>query len=267
MVDQSDIIFDVGAHKGEDSAFYLKLGYRVVAVEANPVLVRELKERFKREIANGTYTVIDKAIADGDGDVSFFVNEVRSVWSTTDPAWAVRNERLGAQSHEITVPSIRFAEILQTYGCPHYLKIDIEGADMLCLRDLGMVTCRPKYLSMESSKTSWAELVAEFDALEQMGYTRFQVVDQFRHKAGTFRDRSNRDTPHTFDHGASGPFGSYLTGRWLSKRRALRRYLPIFLTYKMIGDYSIWVRWLGRLPLLGKKLPRAHWYDTHAARD
>ncbi len=31
-----DLVFDVGAHKGEDSDFYLNLGYRVVAVEANP---------------------------------------------------------------------------------------------------------------------------------------------------------------------------------------------------------------------------------------
>ena len=34
-----DLIYDVGAHKGENSDFYLRLGFRVVAVEANPMLV------------------------------------------------------------------------------------------------------------------------------------------------------------------------------------------------------------------------------------
>lgn len=264
MDDQPDIIFDVGAHRGEDSAFYLKLGYRVVAVEANPALVRELEERFRREIADGTYTLVDKAIG-GGGDIRFFVSD-HSVWGTTDPTWAMRNERLGARSYETTVPSVTFAELLRTYGCPHYVKIDIEGADMQCLRDLETVSCRPKYISLESTKTSWSDLLAEFEALERLGYSRFQVVDQARHRTGRFRTRSNLDVSHVFEEGASGPFGSHLTGRWLSRSQATLEYVPIFLLYKTIGDNS-WLRRLDRLPLIGKVLPRAHWYDTHAMRE
>ena len=33
---QDDLIFDVGLHRGEDTEFYLKKGFRVVAFEANP---------------------------------------------------------------------------------------------------------------------------------------------------------------------------------------------------------------------------------------
>ena len=37
----SDLIMDVGMHRGEDAEFYLKKGFRVVGVEANPELVAD----------------------------------------------------------------------------------------------------------------------------------------------------------------------------------------------------------------------------------
>jgi len=265
MEERTDVVFDVGAHKGEDSAFYLKLGYRVVAVEPSPALVKHLKQRFKAQIADGTYTLIDKAIGNADGEISFFVNTAVSVWGTTDPRWVLRNERLGTDSEEITVPCVRLTEILKTYGCPHYLKIDVEGADMLCVRDLGSVTCRPKYISLESTKTSWSDLLAEFETLSNLGYTRFKVVDQTRHGTGTFKTRLNQSLTHTFEEHSSGPFGDDVPGPWLSKRRAILRYIPIFLLYKTVGDDNIWLqRLLQRFPVLRRVVPAAHWYDTHA---
>lgn len=34
-----NLIYDVGLHRGEDTDFYLKKGFHVVALEANPELV------------------------------------------------------------------------------------------------------------------------------------------------------------------------------------------------------------------------------------
>jgi FkbM family methyltransferase len=268
MEELADVVFDVGAHKGEDSSFYLRLGYRVVAVEANPALVEHLRARFRREITDGTYTLVGRAIGSADGTISFFVNDDVSVWGTADPRWALRNKHLGTESHEIKVPSVRFSELLKTYGCPYYLKIDVEGADMLCVRDLGAIACRPKYLSLESTKTSWSELVAEFDTLTRLGYKRFKVVDQTRHRTGVFKTRTDEALSHSFEDGASGPFGDDLPGRWLSKSRAILRYVPIFLAYKAFGDENLWInRLVRRFPVLRGVIPEAHWYDTHAMRE
>ena len=54
MVDRS-LIFDVGCNDGQDSDFYLKKGFRVVAVEANPALCEGLRRRFAQEIAEGRF--------------------------------------------------------------------------------------------------------------------------------------------------------------------------------------------------------------------
>ena len=82
----SDLVIDVGTHNGQDSDFYLKLGYRVVAIEANPALVEKLQERFSEEIAQGRMTLVNKAISEQPGQITFYVNRRLSEWGTTDPA-------------------------------------------------------------------------------------------------------------------------------------------------------------------------------------
>ena len=50
---QKDLIFDIGMHKGEDTEFYLKKGFRVVAIEADPDLANLCRKRFKEFIDKG----------------------------------------------------------------------------------------------------------------------------------------------------------------------------------------------------------------------
>ena len=49
-------MYDVGMHNGNDAAFYLHQGYRVVAIEADPVFVEQAKWRFAQEIREGRLT-------------------------------------------------------------------------------------------------------------------------------------------------------------------------------------------------------------------
>jgi FkbM family methyltransferase len=266
----SDLIYDVGAHKGEDSDFYLKLGYRVVAIEANPVLCEYLKQRFSKEIKDGTFTLIEKAIGDSEAGASFYVNKKNSAWGTADPARARSNQRKGAASDKITVQSIRFCDVIDQYGCPFYLKIDVEGADMLCLKALEDVKCYPKYISIESTKTSWLDLLTEFDTFERLRYTKFKVIDQKTHKNRKFRDRHGELVSYAFEFGATGPFGQDLDGIWLSKKQAIRKYIPIFLLYKTVGDNTLMrkpYKILSDAPLVRRVLRKVSWYDTHAMRD
>jgi FkbM family methyltransferase len=261
------LIFDVGAHKGEDSDFYLKLGYRVVAVEANPPLADELRQRFRQAIADGRLILVDKAIAETTGSISFFVNKKESVWGTADPRWAARNRKLGTDSEEITVDCVRFAGLIGKYGCPHYLKIDVEGADMLCVDAFETISCRPNFISLESTKTSWSALLKEFNTLGTLGYTKFKVIRQGRHKGGHFTAQDGSETSYTFGKDASGPFGEDLDGPWLARRQAILRYVPIFFLYKTIGDNTWLSRPLRRIPGVGYALNLiVGWYDTHAMR-
>jgi FkbM family methyltransferase len=257
------LIYDVGAHLGEDTDFYLKKGFKTIAVEANPVLAEGLRERFRPSLSDGSLVVIEAAIAETPGEINFYLNESNSVWGTIRPAWAERNARFGGPSKIINVKAIRFPEVLSKYGVPYYMKIDIEGADTLCLEGLMETPDRPKFVSVESEKRSWRALVDEFEILNRLGYSRFKIVNQEHVKEQEPPDPAAEGchVEHRFERGSSGLFGEELPGKWLTTRQAIWRYRFIFLRYRLFGDLGK-LRILLRVP--GLRRLEAPWYDTHA---
>jgi FkbM family methyltransferase len=258
------LIYDVGAHLGEDTDFYLRKGFRVVAIEANPELTKKLRERFRSNLSDGSLVIVDGAIAENSEEVSFYVNQSLSVWGTIRPEWAERNVVGGSPSKLIRVKAISFPEVLNNYGIPYYLKIDIEGADVLCLEGLMENPDRPKFVSIESEKKSWQALLYEFEVFEKLGYSRFKIVDQ------EHIDQQKQPNPaaeghyveHRFEQTSSGLFGEELPGRWLTARQAIRRYRFIFLRYRLFGEFGV-LRILLKVPGV-RTILKPPWYDTHA---
>jgi FkbM family methyltransferase len=262
---EDDLIYDVGAHLGEDTEFYLRLGYRVVAIEANPELVAKLRKRFAEALADARLTVVDCAVGESEGTIDLFVYGSADL-GTARPDWAARNRRAGHSARVVPVSAMPFETLLREHGIPHYLKVDIEGSDQLCIEALGQFEERPRFISIEASVWSWRVLVRQFEVLEALGYSRFQIVPQGRHQTGTFVSRGGEPVDFTYNRHASGPFGDYLKGPWLSRRQALRRYRILWLHELLFSNRSRVGRILGRIPILGRLASVVGWYDTHAAR-
>jgi FkbM family methyltransferase len=267
-----DLIYDVGLHRGEDTAYYLAKGYRVVAFEAHPALVSAARRRFARALAEGQLEIIEGAISDAPGDtVTFYVHSVASEWGTVDRDWLARNDRLLGRSEPVLVPKVNFAQTLVEKGVPTYMKIDIEGADAVCLEALRDCTQRPLYVSIESSKTASA-FRNELEMLKRLGYGAFAVVQQAS-IGGSIVDtytRSGQPFTYQFESAASGLFGSDIQ-RWTDLRGALRSYRVPRAMYAVFGDRSlirrtrIGNRAIARLSAYSP-IPLPGWYDTHARR-
>ena len=86
----NNLIIDIGMHRGEDTEFYLSRGYKVVGVEANPLLIPVLKSKFSDAISSGNLVIIDKAVAERSGEVDFYINDHLSVWGSIDLAFIER---------------------------------------------------------------------------------------------------------------------------------------------------------------------------------
>jgi FkbM family methyltransferase len=252
-----DLIFDVGCHRGEDSRFYLRKGFRVVAVEANPVLCRQLREAFSREMASGQFVLVEKAIAEVPGEVEFFVNSAHSIWGTIRGEFVERDKE---NFSKIVVPSVTFNSLLQRYGVPHYLKIDIEGADMLCVESLLSETDRPDFVSFETDRKTISALRSDLSLLMRLGYRRFQLVDQkaVQNQEQPFHAREGLYADCVIAPDASGLFGLELPGRWLSPSGFIARYMGVMTRDRLAGL----ARRCG-LP----NLIRGSWYDIHAAKE
>ncbi|HUF82821.1 MAG TPA: FkbM family methyltransferase, partial [Burkholderiales bacterium] len=239
-----DLVFDVGMHNGDDTAYYLHKGYRVVAVEANGELVGRAQRRFERELRSGRLRILNVGIAAEAGEAEFFVSPGHDFWSSFDRRLAARAGAFRA----VRVPCTPFAPLLEAHGVPFYLKIDIEGNDHLCLEALGRAPL-PPHVSIEMSHETGRR---DIEKLAALGYRRFQCIRQTdfapmtpesvqravtrrralaRWKPARFaalaaraigrRAHPPRDGNWRVPIGSSGPFGTGLAGPWLSAAEVL----------------------------------------------
>lgn len=273
------LVFDIGAHLGEDSSYYLKRGYNVVAFECSPNNIEYLSQRFALEIRDKQLQLETKALVSGGGEgklIDFFVDDI-SVWGTVHKDWTSRNRRLGSDAKTISVETMDPESIYRTYGVPFYMKIDIEGSDVDVLKSLFKVetNMRPKYVSIESSKTSFKNLQEELRILSHLGYTKFAAVNQERIKKQTcWISESGERVCHYHERDSSGPFGDDLKVSWKTIEEVTREYRFIFLKYRLFGDdgllaprklRSSFVRSIYSKILSAFYLSPG-WYDTHATK-
>jgi FkbM family methyltransferase len=166
----------------------LRKGFRVVAFEADPELIGCCRERLKEFLENGQLTIVEGAIVDpdsmraGERTVRFYKNSDVTVWGTVNADWAERNARLGTSSNGIEVDAINFTDAIREHGVPYFMKIDVEGCDTVCIGALSGFAERPAYISIESDKTSFANIEHEIDLFSKLGYTSFQAVEQSKIK-------------------------------------------------------------------------------------
>ena len=60
---ERDLVFDIGVNNGEDTAYYLRRGFRVVGVDANPEMVASGEQRFHKEIRAGRLVLLNVGLA------------------------------------------------------------------------------------------------------------------------------------------------------------------------------------------------------------
>jgi FkbM family methyltransferase len=158
----------------------LAKGFNVVAFEADPDHAAHCRSRFAEAIRTQRLTIVEGAIAPPteSGRVTFYKNLGNTFQGTISDEWATRLRRRHKESLAIEVPRIDIAGQFRAFGIPHYLKIDIEGADKLVLEALAAFPDRPPYLSFESEKLEFARLVEELDLLRALGYMKFRAVQQ-----------------------------------------------------------------------------------------
>ena len=229
------LIYDVGVENGDDSAYYLHKGFRVVGIEASPPAVARLRRRFAAEIADGRYTLLPVGIAARSGEAIFWVCDDMPQWSSFDRSIASRG---GARHHQAIVETRTFNSILGEFGRAAYCKIDIEGNDNLCIAAFDPET-RPDHVSVEL-----IDGAEQLSLLRSRGYSGFKLISQrlFRQPgsallatdlplpallrrgvaaAASTLLRYRLDPGWRFPPGSSGPFGEDTPGRWRSFDQAL----------------------------------------------
>lgn len=208
------VIYDFGANNGDDVPYYLMKADLVVCVEANSELCERIRKRFQREITDGHLVIENCVLTDKEhsGQVEFYISRRSHVLShfLKPPNDAQGN------FEKVYLPSKTAVSIVEEYGAPYYIKIDIEHYDAQILRHLFEFGIRPPYISAESHSADVFSLLVGLG-----GYNSFKLVEggsvsDVYSRRTVKRLRENDEVSHSFPRHSAGPFGNDIDGTWMS---------------------------------------------------
>ena len=195
------IIYDLGANNGDNIPYYLLKAERVIAVEANPTLCAQITERFADQITNGQLVLVNAVLHVGQPceTIAFYIHQTNHVFSQLP-----KPEHMGGFI-KMQLPALTVTDLIERYGDPYYIKIDIEHYDHVLLRALFAAGIRPPYLSAESHHVA---VLRAFKLLDS-GF----VADHYREHIITTLHGLR---PYSFPYHSAGPFGEDIDGPWLN---------------------------------------------------
>jgi FkbM family methyltransferase len=156
------LVFDIGANVGVMSQIFASLGARVVALEPNMDCVRHIQPSYQ----DAEIEVIQAVAGPKDGLATLSVSDERDDLSSLSKDWIVAIQRQhgeysGLWAREMTVPMLKLDTLVQNYGVPYLIKIDVEGFEEQVLQGLSV---QPPLLSFEFNM---AYLEAAFRCLDR----------------------------------------------------------------------------------------------------
>jgi FkbM family methyltransferase len=133
-------IFDVGGNRGFKTEVFVRLAANVICVEPDRSNVEILRKKFRTTPA---VTVVDSAVGASEGELMFNVIEAGSAYNSLSTKWI---ESLGQAdgsarpvltlSEQYPVQVVTLDTLIDRFGTPHYIKIDVEGFELEVVRGL-----------------------------------------------------------------------------------------------------------------------------------
>jgi FkbM family methyltransferase len=131
FVSRGDLVFDIGAHAGNRTRAFVAMGCRVVAVEPQPDFARLLRVLF---VGSPRVEVIESAVGENAGRAELLISERTPTVTTIATAWHEARAREPDFSHvkwdrQIEIETTTLDRLIDRFGVPAFIKIDVEGAE------------------------------------------------------------------------------------------------------------------------------------------
>jgi FkbM family methyltransferase len=175
-----NLIFDIGYNHGRftDACFNKYPSTQVVALEANPNLCDKPNE--------DNFVLLNRVVSNIDNEyIDFYIEHGADGISTASENW-INNSRFAKGSKYITgpskwsdaikVPSITLDTLIEAYGTPDLMKIDVEGYELTVLTGLNK---KAKDICFEWSEELYDDLEKIVSHLQSIEYTQFGVIGYF----------------------------------------------------------------------------------------
>jgi len=179
-----DLVFDVGAHEGLLTFAFADLGCRVIAVEPQAECAAAINSR-----AGGTeVTVLEVAIGAEVGETELFLSPNTTLASTAPEWMETMVERAGVPPTvwraSTRVPVRTLDDLIDEFGTPHYIKLDVEGSEPRALAGLSRAVA---LLSFETHGQAIDNARAVVARVRELGLYEFNI------SPGEFQELTMRD--------------------------------------------------------------------------
>ena len=169
-----ELAFDIGAHVGDRTASFRRIGARAVAVEPQPRLARLLRLLFGRDPGVARVAAL---VGAEPGEAVLRLNTANPTVATASadfiaaaegaPGWEGQ-----AWDAELALPVTTLDALAAAHGRPDFVKIDVEGYEAEALAGLSFA---PRALSFEFTTIQRAVAQQCLERLAALGYRAFNA--------------------------------------------------------------------------------------------
>jgi FkbM family methyltransferase len=136
ILNENDLVFDVGCNIGNKTAEYLMYNTKVIGFEPQPNCVKQLINRFK----DSNNVIIEPIGLDAKKGESFIYEASHDTISSMSEEFinTVKKERFNGYNwgNKIPIKVNKLDNMIRKYGKPKYIKIDVEGYELNVLKGL-----------------------------------------------------------------------------------------------------------------------------------
>lgn len=178
------MIFDIGANVGSWTSANIETTDKIIAIEASPITYQQLKNTHS---SRSNVVCLNYAVCNNENkDVTFYECDC-NVLSTLNKDWfdSPSSRFYNSKYKPITVKSIKIDSLIEKYGVPELIKIDVEGGEYECISSL---TTKVDQLCFEWASETNDITYKCIDYLHGLGFVQFylQYVDNYKFRPSEY---------------------------------------------------------------------------------
>ncbi|NTV49862.1 MAG: FkbM family methyltransferase [Geobacteraceae bacterium] len=165
-----DLVFDIGANRGNMAEELAMAGARVICVEPQPNLAQSIRNRF---MDRPQITVVEKGLGALRGSLKMSISSEADILSTFAEHWKAGRFKHVTWDRHIEVPVTTLDDLVAEFGTPRYCKIDVEGYEREVIKGL---SCKIGIISFEFTAEYIEHSMEVIEMLIRLGYRQFNVA-------------------------------------------------------------------------------------------